>query len=108
MQELSWPLGAATGIGSMPGADSGEAAAVVLGELPDFAHLPELPSRGVGADMLGRTAALLVDLAVEVVPTGYRVTARPGHDHRRAVDLVRWDLDAFEEAQERTGAKPKV
>ena len=58
----------------MPGTDLAEAAAIVLGELPDFPHLPELPARGVGADMLGRTAALLVDLAVEVVPTGYRVT----------------------------------
>ena len=78
----------------MPGTDSAEAAAIVFGELPDFPHLPELPARGVGADMLGRTAALLVDLAVDVVPSGYRVVARPGHDHRRAVDLLRWDLDA--------------
>src|ERR1700712_3767395 len=57
-----WPSGAATAIGSMPGTDPAGAAAVVFGELPDFPHLPELPARGVGADMLGRTAALLVDL----------------------------------------------
>jgi len=82
----------------MPGTEPGEAAAVVFGELPDFPHLPELPARGVGADLIGRTAALLVDLAVEVVPSGYRVTARPGRDHRRAVDLLRWDLDAVTEA----------
>jgi hypothetical protein len=93
-----WPLGAATGIGSMPGTDAAEAAAVIFGELPEFPHLPELPARGVGADLLGRTAALLVDLAVEVVPSGYRVAAHPGHDHRRAVDLLRWDLDAVQEA----------
>jgi hypothetical protein len=95
-----WPDGAATGVGSMPGTDAREAAATVVGELPLLPYLPELPSRGVGADMIGRTAALLVDLAVEVVPTGYRVTARPGHDHRRAVDLLRADLDALEEACE--------
>ena len=48
--------------------------------------------------MIGRTAALLVDLAVEVVPTGWRVTARPGRDHRRALDLLRFDIDALDAA----------
>jgi cobalamin-independent methionine synthase catalytic subunit len=82
----------------MPGADPVEAARTVVGELPDLMPFPELPGRGVGADILGRTAGLLVDLAVEVVPSGYRVAARPGGDHRRAVDLLRWDLDAVEQA----------
>lgn len=81
----------------MPGTDVGEAAAVVFGELPDFPHLPELPARGVGADLIGRSAAFLVDLAVEEVPSGYRVAAHPGRDHRRAVDLLRWDLDAVQD-----------
>lgn len=49
----------------MPGTDPAEAVAVVLGELPDLPHLPELPARGAGADLTGRTAALLVDLPVE-------------------------------------------
>jgi methionine synthase II (cobalamin-independent) len=88
----------------MPGTDPVEAAAVVVGELPDFPHLPELPKRGLGADIVGRTAALLVDLAVEVVPSAYRVTVRPGGDHRTAVDHLRRDLDAFEEAVE--GVRP--
>jgi hypothetical protein len=92
----------------MPGTDPREAAAVVFGELPDLPHLPELPDRGTGADLIGRTAALLVDLAVEVVPTGYRVTPRPGRDHRRAVDLLRWDVDAFDEVRQRAGATPGV
>ncbi|MEV7038634.1 methionine synthase [Amycolatopsis sp. NPDC051061] len=108
MNERAWPSGAATAIGSMPGTDPAEAAAIVFGELPDFPHLPELPARGVGADILGRTAALLVDLAVEVVPSGYRVASRPGHEHRRAVDLLRWDLDALQEAREKAGATPPV
>lgn len=103
-----WPSGTATGIGSVPGTDPVEAARAVLGELPDLPHLPELPDRGVGADMIGRTAALLVDLAVELVPSGYRVTARPGREHRRAVDLLRTDLDALEEAVESAGIRPKV
>lgn len=86
----------------MPGTDATEAAAIVLGEAADLPYLPELPDRGVGADLVGRTAALLVDLAVDVVPTGYRVAARPGREHRRAVDLLRWDVDAFAEAADRT------
>ncbi|TWP44289.1 methionine synthase [Lentzea tibetensis] len=97
----------ATGIGSLPGTDPDEAARIVVGELPDFPHIPELPARGVGADMIGRTAGLLVDLSIEVVTSGYRVSARPGRDHRRAVDFMRRDLDAFEEALETAGAQPE-
>ncbi|NUT51667.1 MAG: methionine synthase [Saccharothrix sp.] len=107
MDALPWTAGAATGIGSLPGTDPLEAARIVLGELPDLPHLPELPARGVGADMIGRTAALLVDLPVEVVPSGYRTAAHPGRDHRRAVDLLRRDLDAFEEAAD-TAAPPVI
>jgi hypothetical protein len=92
----------------MPGTDALEAARTVIGELPDLPHLPELPGRGAGADLIGRTAALLVDLAVELVPSGYRVTARPGGDHRRGVDLLRTDLDALEEAVQAAGARPGV
>jgi Cobalamin-independent synthase, Catalytic domain len=92
----------------MPGTDALEAARTVIGELPALPHLPELPDRGVGADMIGRTSALLVDLAVELVPSGYRVTARAGRDHRRGVDLLRSDLDALEEAVGSAGARPEV
>ncbi len=84
----------------MPGEDAREAAATIVGELPLLPHLPELPARGVGADMIGRTAALLVDIAVEVRPSGYRVAGRPGREHRRGVDLMRGDIDAFDEACE--------
>src|SRR5690349_9585641 len=73
----------ATGIGSLPGTDIDEAARVVVGELPELPHVPELPARGVGADVIGRTAGLLVD-------------------------LVRGDLDAFDEALERAGAQPET
>jgi hypothetical protein len=92
----------------MPGTDALEAARIVIGELPQLPHVPELPDRGAGADMIGRTAALLVDLAVELVPSGYRVTARAGRDHRRGVDLLRTDLDALEEAVDSAGARPEV
>jgi hypothetical protein len=92
----------------MPGTDALEAARIVIGELPALPHLPELPDRGAGADMIGRTAALLVDLALEVVPSGYRVTSRAGADHRRGVDLLHTDLDALEEAVDSAGAQPEV
>ena len=54
--------GPASGVGSLPGIDPAEALRIVVGELPEFAHLPELPQRGAGADLIGRTAGLLVDL----------------------------------------------
>ncbi|HZZ47984.1 MAG TPA: methionine synthase [Pseudonocardia sp.] len=102
MSTSPWPPGAATGIGSLPGLDPLEAARTVAGELPALPHLVELPARGVGADMIGRTTALLVDLATELVPSGYRVTSRAGLDQRRANDLLRTDLDALEEALDAT------
>lgn len=92
-----WHRGAATGIGSLPGTSPDEAASMVAGELPDLPHLAELPARGVGADLVGRTAGLLVDIAAEVVPSGWRVTRRPGRDLRRATDLMAWDLDAVQQ-----------
>ena len=93
-----WPAGTATGVGSMPGTDAREAAATVAGEIPGMPALPELPARGAGADMIGRTAALLVDIPVELKAGRWTVAGRPGADRRRAVDLLRGDLDAFDEA----------
>ena len=93
-----WPPGCATGIGSMPGTDPAEAMRIVLGELPDLPHLAELPARGPGADLTGRTAALLIDLPVETTPTGWRFAGRPGRDLSRARGLLSSDLDALEEA----------
>ncbi|MDN5858022.1 MAG: methionine synthase [Pseudonocardia sp.] len=93
-----WADGTATGIGSMPGTDAREAAATVVGEVPGMPALPELPARGAGADMIGRTAALLVDIPVELKAGRWTVATRPGADRRRAVDLLRGDLDAFDEA----------
>jgi methionine synthase II (cobalamin-independent) len=66
-------------------------------------HLVELPARGVGADMIGRTGALLVDIAIDTAPRGYRIAARPGAVVRRAASLLDEDVDAFEEAWEKSG-----
>ena len=89
--------GPASGIGSLPGTDPAEALRLVTGELPDFAHLPELPARGPGADLIGRTAALLVDVAVDLTAAGWRLVPRPGNDLRRAQELLERDLDALYE-----------
>lgn len=89
--------GAATGIGSLPGTDAREAVRTVVGELDHLPFLPELPARGPGADMIGRSAGLLVELYAQVEPTGWRFTDRPGRDTRRARAWLREDLDAFEE-----------
>lgn len=68
-----------------------------LGERPGVPFLPELPQRGVGADMIGRGTALLVDLYAEVQPSGWRIADRPGRDHGRARSHLSSDLDLLEE-----------
>ena len=93
-----WPSGSATGVGSMPGTDPAQACAVVMGELPEFPFLPELPTRGVGADIVGRTASLLVDLPVETTARGWKFATRPGRDQRRAAGFLSFDLDAMQQA----------
>ena len=81
----------------MPGTDPAEAMRIILGELPELPHLAELPARGAGADLTGRTAGLLVDLPVEATPTGWRFAGRPGRDLSRARSLLATDLDVLEE-----------
>lgn len=98
---LPWAAGAATGLGPFPGTDPGEAARVVFGEVADLPHLPELPGRGAGADAVGRTASLLVDLHVDIHAGRWRLVPRPGHDERRACEMLERDLDALEEAGSR-------
>ncbi|MGV0625260.1 methionine synthase [Mycolicibacter minnesotensis] len=95
-----------TGLGSWPGTSARAAAEVVVGELGgSLAHLVELPARGVGADLIGRTGALLVDIAIDTAPRGYRLTARPGAVTRRAGSLLGEDADALEEAWEVAGLR---
>ncbi|GGP49807.1 methionine synthase [Streptomyces abikoensis] len=93
----SWGAGAATGVGSMPGGDAREAAKTVTGSLETLPHLPELPARGPGADMIGRTAGMLVEVFAHLEPSGWRVSDRPGRDTRRARSWLGEDLDALEE-----------
>ena len=97
MPDFPWPSGAATGIGSLPGDDIAEAQRMVFGELPDLPHLAELPARGPGADLLGRTAGLLVDLPVQIYAGRWQMAPRPGKDQRRTADLLARDLDQLSE-----------
>jgi len=96
----------ASGTGSWPGTAARQAAEVVVGELAGaLAHIVELPARGVGADMIGRAGALLIDVAIDTVPRGYRAAARPGAVTRRAASLLDEDVDALEEAWETAGLR---
>ncbi|GAA1007705.1 methionine synthase [Streptomyces sp. F-3] len=96
-ENSQFSFGAATGVGSMPGEDVREAVKVVTGTFEDFPFLPELPARGPGADMIGRTAGMLVELYARVEPSGWRIGDRPGRDTRRARSWLGEDLDALEE-----------
>lgn len=95
----------ATGIGSWPGTSPRQAAEIVVGELHTLPHLVELPARGVGADMIGRAGALLVDIGIDTVPRGYRIASGRSSMVRRAVSLLSEDLDALEEAWENAGLR---
>ena len=97
----------ASGIGSWPGTDPREPMRVLrelFGGLDPVAdgvtgvpYLPELPDRGPGGDLLGRTAGLLVDLPVDLQPAGWRLVDRPGRDAARTGALWREDLDVLAE-----------
>jgi hypothetical protein len=93
-----WGPAAATGVGSMPGDDPRETARIVTDQLASaLPFLPELPARGPGADMIGRTAGLLAEMYAHVEPSGWRISDRPGRDTRRARSFLSQDLDALEE-----------
>ena len=99
-ERFPWPAGSATGVGSMPGTDPAQACRVVFGELPDLPFLPELPGRGPGADLTGRTTALLVDMPAATTTGGWKLADRPGKDLSRAAGYLSADLDALEEVSQ--------
>lgn len=97
--------GLATGIGSWPGTDIAEAVGIVVGELTRLPHVVELPARGLGADMIGRTGAMLVDIELDAATSGYRVSARRSATGRLAADHLSRDLDVLEEEWEVRGLR---
>ena len=108
----------ASGIGSWPGTDVAEALRIqreLLGDHDEQADgvrgipsLLELPSRGPGGDLIGRTAGLLVDLAVDLQPAGWRFVDRPGHDAARTSAFWTEDLDELAAAFDRYAGPLKV
>jgi methionine synthase II (cobalamin-independent) len=106
--DFPWPAGAATGLGSLPGTDIAEAQRLILGELPDLPHLAELPARGPGADMIGRTAGFLVELPVQLYAGRWQMAPRPGMDQRHTADLLERDLDQLTEQADRFAGTIKV
>ena len=79
------------------GTDAAEAHRATHGELEGqhWPVLPELPDRGPGADDVGRSAALLRELPVDLQPHGWRVSppgvVGSGMDRRRAASFWRED-----------------
>ncbi len=94
-----------SGLGSWPGTDARTAQRRIRDILTDtrddarggIPYLPELPDRGPGADMIGRSAALLIELPVDLQPSGWRLVDRPGRDVHRAQAFLRSDLDDLAE-----------
>ncbi|WP_143448832.1 methionine synthase, partial [Kineosporia sp. A_224] len=68
-----------------------------LGEPPHLPYLPELPGRGAGSEIIGRGAVLLVDMPVDLQPSGWRLVDHPGRDLSRAQGYLREDLDVLAE-----------
>ncbi|MBU2662032.1 methionine synthase [Actinoplanes bogorensis] len=108
MPDFPWAPGSATGIGSLPGTDVAEAQRIVFGELPDLPHLAELPARGPGADIIGRSAGFLVDLPVQLYAGRWQVAPRAGRDMRVTADLLERDLDQLTDQGDRYAGPLKV
>jgi methionine synthase II (cobalamin-independent) len=103
----------ATGIGSWPGTSAREAVRTVRDLLVDgdgvgLPHCPETPARGPGAEIIGRSAGLLVDLPVDLQPSGWRFVDRPGLDASRTASFHREDLDELAEAYDGYAGPLKV
>lgn len=106
---------AVSGTGSWPGTDIREALRVVRDlhtDLPDglrgIPYLPELPARGPGADLVGRSAHLLIALPVDLQPQGWRLVDHPGRDAQRTASLWGQDLDELAEAYDGWSGPLKV
>ena len=90
-----------TGVGSVPGTQVADWATRISDQLPDLPHVPELPDRGPGADMIGRTLGLLSEVSPDfraaTTVTGWELTTST-RDMRRARSLLAEDLDAVEQS----------
>lgn len=87
----------ATGVGSLPGTDFQAACDQVLRTAPELPYLPELPGRGPRAGIIGRGAAVLVDMPVELRLGEWRLSSASDGEARAARALLADDLDRFAE-----------
>ena len=89
-----------SGVGSWPEQPVREVVRRVRDTFADghIPYVPEVPGRGPGADLIGRTAGLLVEMPVDLQPSGWRLTDAPGRDVGRAAAYLREDLDEVAEA----------
>lgn len=85
------------GLGPVPGTDMATAADVIQGEAGNALHIPQLPERGLGSDVVGRTLALMPGLHADPGPRAWRLSARPQLASRRAADAMARDLDTLQE-----------
>lgn len=97
-----------TGLGSLPGTDMRGSLAAMAEVFDGLVPLPELPARGIGADMIGRTAGLLVDLPTDCGPGGWRLADSTDRAARTARSLLRSDLDDLEETLAGESAAVKI
>lgn len=104
----TYPHSFATGVGSLPGTDPIAACQVVRDELTYLPHLPELPTRGPWANIIGRGCALLVDMPTELEVGRWRMSSRPGKDAAKARSFIAEDLDVFSEQMEGSSGSVKV
>lgn len=109
---IPWPPAAATSVGSFPGTDVRETLRIIRGELPEFLHLPELPARGPGADLVGRTLAVLSSIdpgfSATTIPTGWRIDGADTSVMRRGRSWLGEDLDAWEEVTQGYAGAMKI
>ncbi|MGB7962596.1 MAG: methionine synthase [Propionicimonas sp.] len=85
-----------TGLGSLPGVDFPAALRMTFDKVAGLPYLPELPSRGPWAELVGRGLGLLAGLDAELVAGEWRL-GFPGIDHRRSRATWRDDLEQLEE-----------
>lgn len=83
---------------TFPGTSFAQAAEVIAGETGELRTVPLLPSRGLRADHVAFTCAMLPELPIEKGPRSWRVSQRPQILTRRAWDTFEQDKDELEAA----------
>lgn len=87
----------ATAIGSLPGDDMAGALGAMSEYFGGLIPVPELPARSPGAGIIGRAAAVLEEIPVELDAAGWRVSDAVDGAARSARATLRRDLDDLEE-----------